>query len=316
MTAINRREMLKWAGLSSLALAVNPWDALGQSLGSMQLTVLHTNDVHSHIDPQKADGRKYGGLGGASKRAALIEQIRQEGQDVLLLDAGDLVQGTPYFNFFDGKVEYELMNAMGYDAMTLGNHDFDNGVEGLLRMLDRAKFSCINSNYDLRGSAALKSRVKKYQVFRKAGRKIGVFGLGIDLNGLVADRHFSGVVYQDPIAIAKEMVQELRKNQGCDMVICLSHLGFEYPNEKVSDLVLASGLDGIDLIIGGHTHTFLEKPLVVPSVVDLGHETVVNQVGWAGIYLGRLDYQFSAKSSSKLLTSRAIPIGLENNFQG
>jgi 5'-nucleotidase len=267
----------------------------GNTQKAKRLTVLHTNDTHSQIEPLPNDGRAYAGMGGMARRANLIKQIRAQEENVLLLDAGDMFQGTPYFNYFGGEPEFKLMSAMGYDAITLGNHDFDNGVAGLERVLHNAQFSILNANYNF-SQTGLRGKFKANQIFDKGGIKVGVFGLGIKLAGLVPDSLFQGIKYYDPIAVAKEQVADLKK-QGAQLIICLSHLGYEAANDAPSDLILATQVSGIDLIIGGHTHTFLTepKPVIHP---ETGHQTLINQVGWAGINLGRIDFSFTSKEKS------------------
>lgn len=251
------------------------------------ITILHTNDVHSHIEPFDPGHAQYPGMGGAARRYTLIKQIRRENPNTLLLDAGDIFQGTPYFNFYGGELEFKLMSKMGYDAATIGNHDFDNGIGGLLKQLPHAKFPFVNANYSFKNTI-LEGRIKPYQIFLRDGIKIGVFGLGIELEGLVAKKHYQETEYQDPIESAREIVRELKDEEKCELVICLSHLGYEYRDNKVSDVKLAAATQDIDLIIGGHTHTFLPKPSVVLN--RIGNKVLINQVGWAGVNLGRIDF--------------------------
>ncbi|RIJ36981.1 bifunctional metallophosphatase/5'-nucleotidase [Pontibacter oryzae] len=293
---MQRRDFLKTTALGAAGISLLGMPFSAEAAQSINLTILHTNDQHSRIDPFPNDGRRYGGMGGMARRATLIEQIRKEEPNVLLLDAGDIWQGTPYFNFFKGELEYKLMSEMKYDAATLGNHDFDNGLQGLAQQLPNAGFPFISANYDF-SKTILKNRFEPYKIFEKQGVRIGVFGLGIELAGLVSKNNYGETVYLDPIETARQMVQELRNNQQCNLVICLSHLGYKYEDGKVDDVTLAQQVDGIDLIIGGHTHTFMEQPEVFrhPS----GHETLVNQVGWSGIFLGRIDYSFSKKTKKK-----------------
>lgn len=272
-------------------------------LKSTNLTILHTNDMHSRIEPFPANAGRNAGLGGMARRAALINKIRSESENVLLLDSGDIFQGTPYFNFFGGELEFKLMSQMGYDVATVGNHDFDNGLEGLDKMLPNAQFDFVNANYDF-SKTILKDRFKPYKIINKGAIKVGVFGLGIELQGLVPDKLYAETRYNNPILIAREMVDEL-KNQACHYIICLSHLGFKYDSEKVDDHKLAEEVSGIDLILGGHTHTFLEEPIVYENAV--GHKTIINQVGWAGINLGRIDLSFGS-SKSKSFASTVIPV--------
>lgn len=291
---MKRRYFLKAMSLASAGLSLGPqaWGQAGPQ--EQRLVVLHTNDTHSRIDPFPA-GRTWGGLGGVARRAALIEQLRQENEHVLLLDAGDIFQGTPYFNFFGGEVELKAFSAMGYDAVTLGNHDFDNGLEGLGRMLPHANFPYLVANYDFSGTA-LKAAFQPYKIFRKGKIKVGVFGLGIELAGLVPEKLYGATRYLDPVETAKSCVKTLRA-EGCHLVICLSHLGYEYPNSpKISDRSLAAHVAGIDLIIGGHTHTFLDQAVTVTG--PEGWVTAINQVGWAGIRLGRVDFSCKPQKNS------------------
>ena len=275
--------------LLSLGLSLNSFTTSGIT----KITILHTNDVHSHIDPFPADDPRNPNMGGVSRRASLIEKIRAENDNVLLLDAGDIFQGTPYFNYYGGELEFKLMSMMKYDAATIGNHDFDNGIEGLYAQMPHAQFEFLSANYDFKNTL-MDGLVKPYKVFNKKGVKVGVFGLGIQLDGLVDKKMYKETIYTDPVETAQEMVRILKKEQKCDLVICLSHLGYNYKNEPntISDLKLASLTDDIDLIIGGHTHTFLDKPTVVKNLS--GNEVLVNQVGCYGINLGRIDFYFDS----------------------
>lgn len=262
-----------------------------------KLVILHTNDVHSHIDPFAIDDPKYPNMGGAARRATLIEQIRRENANVLLLDAGDIFQGTPYFNYYGGELEFKLMSMMKYDLATMGNHDFDNGIDGFNAMLPHAKFDFVSANYDFKNTV-LNGIVKPYKIFDKDGLKIGIFGLGVELQGLVDKKLYKETMYLSPIEIAQDMSRILKVNEKCDLVICLSHLGFIYANEKekISDLVLAWKTKNIDLIIGGHTHTFLTKPHLEKNLD--GQDVMINQVGCYGINLGRIDFTFEKGKKS------------------
>ncbi|WP_116787593.1 bifunctional metallophosphatase/5'-nucleotidase [Flavobacterium psychrotrophum] len=270
-----------------------------------KLTILHTNDVHSHIDPFPVDDPKYGDKGGVARRATLIEQVRREEPNVLLLDAGDIFQGTPYFNYYGGELEMKLMSMLKYDLGTLGNHDFDNGIDGFYKQLPHAKFDFVSANYDFKNTI-LDGIVKPYKIFVKDGIKIGIFGLGIELQGLVDKKLYKETVYNNPLETAQDMSRILKVNEQCDLVICLSHLGFIYANEpqKISDLVLARRTKNIDAIIGGHTHTFLTKPYVEKNLD--GQEVLVNQVGCYGINVGRLDFSFS--KGKKLASGKTITV--------
>ncbi|HSP83604.1 MAG TPA: metallophosphoesterase [Gillisia sp.] len=251
------------------------------------ITILHTNDVHSHIEPFGPNDPRNPNMGGIARRATLVEKIRNENPNTLLLDAGDIFQGTPFFNFYGGELEFKLMSKLKYDAATLGNHDFDNGIDGLYAQLPHASFDFISSNYDFKNTV-MDGHTHQHRIYTKDGVKIGIFGLGVELKGLVNDHLFKETKYLDPIEIATDMARILKKEKKCDLVICLSHLGYEYDSNKVSDVQLAKATKDIDLIIGGHTHTFLEKPTVVHNKV--GEKVLINQVGCFGLYLGRIDF--------------------------
>ncbi len=259
------------------------------TIDTKKITILHTNDTHSHIDPFPVDHPKNPNMGGAARRAAIIENIRKEEKNVLLLDAGDIFQGTPYFNYYGGELEFKLMSMMNYDVATMGNHDFDNGIDGFYSQLPHAKFDFVSANYDFKNTI-LNDIVKPYKIITKDGIKIGIFGLGIELNGLVDKKLYKETIYNNPIEVAQDMSRILKEEKKCDLVICLSHLGFKYKNEpnKPSDIVLAQKTKNIDLIIGGHTHTFLEKPVIEKN--SEGKEVLINQVGCFGINLGRIDF--------------------------
>ncbi len=261
-----------------------------------KITILHTNDVHSQIDPFESNHYKYPNLGGVARRATLIDSIRKENPHTLLLDAGDMFQGTPYFNFYGGEVEFKLMSMLKYDAATIGNHDFDNGIDGLYAQLPHAKFDLLSANYDVKNTV-LDSHVKPYKVYTKNELKIGVFGLGIQLKGIVDPKLYKETVYNDPVETAREMSRILNEEEHCDLVICLSHLGYHYKKEenRISDLELAAKTKDIDLIIGGHTHTFLPKPTITKNII--GENVLVNQVGCFGINLGKIDFYFDSENN-------------------
>ncbi len=263
-----------------------------------KITILHTNDQHSRIEPFPMDGGKYQGLGGFAQRATLINEIRQQEKNVLLLDSGDIWQGTPYFNKFGGKLEFKLMSDMKYDASTLGNHDFDAGLDGFTKQLPYSNFPFLNCNYDF-SNTPLEGKILPYKVFKYDHVKVGVFGVGIELSGLVPKNLFGGVRYNDPISNANKISGLLKNELGCDLVICLSHLGYKYEDKKVSDVALAQASKNIDLILGGHTHTFFNQPEEFRNAD--GAKVLVNQVGWAGVYLGRLDFYFEKKKKGILI---------------
>ena len=287
---MKRRDFIQKTAASSALLGLS-----GVSLSSFstletkKITILHTNDTHSHIDPFPIDHPKNPNMGGAARRAAIIESIRKEEKNVLLLDAGDIFQGTPYFNYYGGELEFKLMSMMQYDVATMGNHDFDNGIDGFYTQLPHAKFDFVSANYDFKNTV-LNDIVKPYKIIIKDGIKIGIFGLGVQLDGLVDKKLYKETVYNNPIEVAQDMTRILKEEKKCDLVICLSHLGFKYKDEpeKPSDIVLAQKTKNIDLIIGGHTHTFLDKPVIEKN--SEGKEVLINQVGCFGVNLGRIDF--------------------------
>ncbi len=295
MKHISRRKFLQQSATASALLASSqfPFDALAVESNKHSVTVLHTNDVHSRLDPFPMDGSKYQGLGGVVAREKIISKIRSEEKYTLLLDAGDIFQGTPYFNYYKGEPEMKVMSMLRYEAATLGNHDFDNGVDGLVRQLQHADFPFVNCNYDF-SNTPLDTIIKPYTIIKRGKIKIGILGVGIELNGLVPEKLYDRIVYHDPIEAANEIAYSLKKGKRCDYVICLSHLGFEYKNNKVSDKILAKESEYIDLIIGGHTHTFLDEPHKIKNRNN--QEVLINQVGWAGIQLGRINIFFDNKN--------------------
>lgn len=293
---MERRKFIKraTAGVVYTSLGGLNLSAQVAKKGEKQITILHTNDTHSQIEPFEANHRRYANKGGVARRAVMVEQVRKENPNTLLLDAGDIFQGTPYFNYFGGELEFKLMSMLKYDAATLGNHDFDNAIEGFHKQLPHAKFDFVSANYDFKNTI-LDTLVKPYKIFKRDGIKIGVFGLGIELKGLVNPTMYKETKYLDPIEIAQDISCELKKEQHCDLVICLSHLGYKYRSDKVSDLKLAEATENIDLIIGGHTHTFLPKPTIVKN--RKGENMLVNQVGAYGVNLGRIDFFFDAEKN-------------------
>jgi 5'-nucleotidase len=302
----NRRVFIKTLGSAVLVAgaSIHSLEAFVMKEDVVKLTILHTNDVHSRIEAFPMNGSALQGLGGAAKRAQFIQKIRNTEQHTLLLDSGDMLQGTPYFNFFGGELEFKLMSQMKYDAATLGNHDFDGGIDSLKEQLKHANFQLINANYDFKNTV-LKEDVKPYQIFQKGAIKVGVLGVGIELAGLVPKDLYKETQYLDPIQEANKIAHVLKNEEECDLVICLSHLGFKYENNKVDDLKLASQSENIDVILGGHTHTFLEKPEIVQNKKN--QPVAIHQVGWAGIALGRLDIYFER-------TTKKYCIGCKNTW--
>ncbi|MGJ8593696.1 MAG: bifunctional metallophosphatase/5'-nucleotidase [Aquaticitalea sp.] len=288
---MKRREFLQQTAAASALVGLGGMGLQSFTGTTKKITILHTNDVHSHIDPFGPEDGRNPNKGGVARRASLIAGIRKENPSTLLLDAGDIFQGTPYFNYYGGELEFKLMSMLKYDAATIGNHDFDNGIEGLYAQLPHAKFDFISSNYDF-SNTVMDTHVKPYKTFKIDGIKIGIFGLGIQLAGLVDPNMYKETKYLNPLEIAQDMSRILKEQEKCDLIVCLSHLGYSYRNstEKPDDLKIGKATKDIDLIIGGHTHTFLDKPTVVENAA--GKNMLVNQVGCYGINLGKIDFYF------------------------
>ncbi|MEW6735694.1 MAG: metallophosphatase [Acidobacteriota bacterium] len=289
-----RREFVKALLMSALGVAASPLlPTINAAANTVTITVLHTNDTHSQIDPFPA-GTRNEGMGGVARRATLVRRVRAENPYTLLLDAGDMFSGTPYFNFFHGEVEIKSMSAIGYDVVTLGNHDFDDGVESLVRALKHASFEVVSANYEVAPTSSLKPFVKPYVVRTLAGIRIGIFGMGIDLSKLVLPKLHQGVVYREPLESARNTVAKLRGEEKVDLVICISHLGHFYKSEpeRICDVLLAKSIPEIDFIVGGHTHTFMKEPEIIKHAN--GRQTLIFQVGYGGINVGRVDFTFTA----------------------
>jgi 5'-nucleotidase len=289
----NRRDFLKTLLAAALIAKGAPRLALANVADETIITILHTNDTHSQIEPFP-NGTRNAGLGGVARRATFVKQVRKENANTLMVDGGDMFQGTPYFNFYHGEVEIKAMSAIGYDVVTLGNHDFDEGVENLARMLKYATFQVVSANYDF-GNSPLKDIVKPYVIRELAGIRVGLFGMGVDFNGLVITTNHVGVTYRDPIECARATVAKLRNEEKADLVVGLSHLGYRYDNDpaRVSDLKVAQMVEDIDFIVGGHTHTFMKAPEIVKH--SNGKQTILFQVGYGGINVGRVDFTFKNK---------------------
>ncbi len=303
---ISRRNFVKSLAIGgAAALSGFPFMVAGKKNALTKLTILHTNDTHSRLDPFPKDHHRYPAMGGYARRSTIINNIRAQEENLLLLDAGDIFQGTPYYNFFGGQPELELMSKMRYDASTMGNHEFDNGLEGFLEVLPYANFPFITSNYDF-SDTILKDKTIKHKVFFKGNLKIGVYGLGINPEGLISKNLYGNTKYLDPVEIARETEDHLKKDFKCDLIVCLSHLGYEYEDNQVSDVVIAENTRYTDIIIGGHTHTILDKP---DKKLNLEKRTVhIGQTGIYGIRLGRMDIWFNENSGEKLVDANTIKI--------
>lgn len=252
------------------------------SLQAQKIVILHTNDTHSRIEPVPDTDKYNPALGGVVRRAAYVKKVRSENDNVLLFDAGDFLQGTPYFNLFKGEVEIEAMNLLKYDAVTLGNHEFDYGMDVLVDIVKKAKFPIVCTNYDF-SDTEISDIIKPYHIIYKDGVKIGIVGANIDPLGLVASTNYEGVKFLPLTETINKTAEMLRNELNCDMVVALSHTGIK------TELELAENSRSIDIIIGGHSHTFMAEP-AIRNNLD-GKEVLVYQTNGRGVYVGRFDVE-------------------------
>ena len=255
-----------------------------------KIVILHTNDTHSQVEPLESSN-----MGGYARRLGVINKIRSEEKNVLLFDAGDFLQGTPYFNFYGGRVEAKALEMMKYDAVTFGNHEFDNGMDSLAVVLRTVDLPIVNSSYDFR-STPLNPFVKPYKIINRGGLKIGVFGIGVNLKGLAFQKNFAGLVLNDPIKSALIMSDYLKKTLKCDVVVCLSHLGVSSLDSSPTDYELAGASRNIDVIIGGHSHKILVNETAKNAD---GKSVIIAQMGKSGLNLGRIDLTFEKQPEKK-----------------
>ena len=254
----------------------------------VELRIVHTNDTHScvmPVSPHSSD-TALADKGGFVRRAALVRDLRAEDNSLLLFDSGDFSQGSAYYNLYKGEVEVKLMNEMRYDAATIGNHEFDFGLENMARIFRMAGFPIVCANYHVEGTV-LEGLVKPYVILERKGVKIGVFGLGTQLEGMVASENYAGVVYEDPITAANRVADILKHREHCDLVVCLSHLGWQIDGIDDSEVIPATR--DIDIVLGGHSHTYMEHPEVVKNAD--GEYVYCNQMGKHGRYVGELSLQ-------------------------
>jgi 5'-nucleotidase len=305
MFTLSRRKFLALAGISGAA-TLSGFSTLAAMKGNLKrLTILHTNDTHSRLDPYPPNDPNFPNMGGYARRAALVNYLRLEDPELLLLDAGDYFQGTPYFNLFGGEAELKLMSQMGYDAATVGNHEFDNGLVGFHNVHHHASFPFVVSNYDF-SDTILKDVTKPYLVLEKNGLKVGIYGLGITLRGLVAPSNREGLKYLDPVEVARTTEETLKNRHRCQVIICLSHLGFNYNHDRPSDVLVAKETSYTDIIIGGHTHTLLDPP--VKEKNKLNREVTIGQTGSGGVRLGMMEVLFDLNSGEKLVEASTTKI--------
>ena len=308
--SMNRRGFIRngFAGIAGLGLGAIPFNLLADN-NFVTISIMHTNDLHCHIEPFSGGNDNTNSKGGLARISEMVKRAKTENPNTLLFDAGDMFQGTPYYNYFKGELMLKIMSATGYDAGTLGNHEFDDGLEGILDSLPSAKFPLINSNYDF-SNTKLAGKFPRYKVFKKDRIKIGVYGLGIELKGLVSDKNFGNTIYNDPLKTALEMESFLKNEHKCDLVVCLSHLGLSYRENKISDMVLATETSMTDLIIGGHTHTFLEEPIIEKN--KAGNRIIVNHASWGGQILGKIDFVFErSRNRKEVVVANNIIVGNE-----
>jgi 5'-nucleotidase len=307
---MDRRDFLASLGAAAVASRVPLRAAEGPASG--RVTLLHTNDTHSRIEPFGPGNGAISGKGGIARRATLVKQLRSQLGPVLLLDAGDTFQGTPYFNRYKGRLDYQLMRMVGYDAGTLGNHDFDNGVEMLVEAMESMEqlkhpnppFAFVNCNFDCKGAPALQKRLRPYLVRDFPGLRVGITGVGVAFAGLVAPKNHEGIVWKDPYESLKPVVKRLRDVEKVDLVVVLSHLGHSVKDAAHDDLRLPGAVAGVDVVIGGHSHTFLDAPVKVAQALG---ETLVFQVGFGGVNLGRMDFTVT-RGAVKSASGSALPV--------
>ena len=253
--------------------------------GPKKITVLHTSDTHSCILPLNKNlaDTMLADRGGFLRRIAMLKQERRKDPGLLLFDCGDFSQGSSYYTMFKGDVEVELMNRMHYDAVTIGNHEFDFGLDNMIRLFKMAEFPVVCSNYDF-ADTELKDIVKPYLVLKRQGVRIGVFALCPPLEGLVSRKNYGPLKFLDPVEVTDRMVDVLRNREKCDVVICLSHLGWEVSDYPDNELIKRTS--GIDLILGGHSHTYLET--LGYETDKTGRQVPVDHEGKHAVFVGKI----------------------------
>lgn len=251
------------------------------------ITILHTNDTHSRIEPLPTSSKFDSETGGVVRRMNYVEQERRKSNNVLLLDAGDFLQGTPYFNRFGGEVEIETMNLLKYDAVTLGNHEFDRGIDHLANLLKKATFPIVNCNYGFEGTP-LEKLVKPYVVIEKEGVRVGILGVGVNPKGLIMTENYKGMTFKPIVPSVNRYANILRDKEKCDVIICLSHIGYSAPYPKlITDVKLAEQSRNVDIIIGGHSHTYLKNTILRKNIDN--KDVVIYQMGKNGSFVGKIE---------------------------
>lgn len=308
---INRKTFIRQAlTYTAGTIALSPFLKPEVSSGN-KLTILYTNDTHARLDPFPDNATQFAGLGGIARRANLINQIRKQEENVLLFDAGDVFQGTPWFDVFGGEVDLKLMSEIRYDAMAVGNHEFDHGLQALADAAGNASFPMLAANYSVK-ETPLNNLVQRFIVKEIAGIKVGIFGLGIELPGVVDPKLYGAIRSRNPEVWANGMVTSLRRYHNCDLIICLSHIGYQYADDRIDDCTIARKAGGIDLIIGGHTHTFLDQPVRI--INPEGTQTLITQMGHSGVRLGRMDIDIDSYLENRLsgISSEYYTIGKDS----
>jgi len=294
---ISRRNFIRSTTLVGLGSVMRGSALLASPSAGRRLVILHTNDMHSRLDAFPMDGGKLQGMGGLEARVAIIQQVRNEGYPVLLVDGGDFFKGTPYFSIFKGAPELQAMALMGYDAAVPGCSDFMAGIDNLASQWKWAGFPLLACNYGVAGTP-LENILLPYHIIERGNVKIGVLGVGINLSERLPQNLIKGLAYHDPVTCVNQTTRFLQK-KGCDLVVCLSHLGDYYKDGTISDAILARDNIGVDIIIGAHTHRFFQQPR--KYVNKGGGDTLVSQMGWGGVQLGRMDYFFRKSGANKTL---------------
>ena len=257
------------------------------SIAQKQLYVLHSSDTHSRIDPIDAkQSTRNANMGGVARRAGFVNQFRQQHPNMLLFDCGDISQGTPYYNLYQGEVEIKSMNLMKYDAMTIGNHEFDFGLDNMARLFKMANFPIVCSNYDFEGTV-LEGLVKPYIVVERNGIRVGIFGVCPQPKGLIVGQNYEGMRYTRPAKAAQPVIDKLRKQEKCDVVVCLSHLGWGDASDQ--DKGFIARISGIDVLLGGHSHTYFKEPAYVND--KKGHQVIVDHEGKNACFVGTIEME-------------------------
>ena len=253
------------------------------------LLLVHTSDTHSCIEPISPNfgDTAQAGKGGYLRRVALFDKIRQEHPEALFLDCGDFSQGSVYYNLYHGEVEVKLMNLMRYDACTIGNHEFDFGLDNLARLIRMAHFPFVCCNYDFTGTPC-EGLVRPYIIIERAGRRVGIFGVCPQPEGLITGKNFEGMRYTRPAQAAQPVIDRLRNEEACDLVVCLSHLGWKDDPDMDKDFVRST--TGIDVLLGGHSHTYFDEPQYLRD--KKGHEVIVDHQGKNARFVGLIEVGF------------------------